>query len=111
MVLDVIVADQLNFFIVFDNTYLQPEQRPCPFIGAYMAPRPSDDFFLIAADFLLFCRPLEWASMDCIEIVQHNNTESSAYKARYGHDFFIIYVGYTQGNIESAKYRFNQEMH
>ena len=49
------MADQLNFFIVFYKTYQPPEWRPCPFIDAYgpMAPRPSDDFFLVGGRFSL----------------------------------------------------------
>ena len=47
MVLDGLVADQLDFFIVFFKTYRQPERRPCPLVIAYMVPRPNDESFLI----------------------------------------------------------------
>ena len=56
MVANISQADQLNFFIVFYKTYRLPEWRPCPFIGAYMAPRPW-----LAADFLLFRWLVDWA--------------------------------------------------
>ena len=45
--LDVLVADQLNFFIVFFEIYWLLEWHPCPFVGAYMVPRPRDKSFLI----------------------------------------------------------------
>ena len=47
MVLDVLVANQLNFFIVYFKTYRQPERCPCPLVDNYMLPRPSDESFLI----------------------------------------------------------------
>ena len=49
----VLVADQLNFFIVFYKTYRPPEWRPCPFVSAYMAPGPSNKFLLIGSRFSL----------------------------------------------------------
>ena len=54
------VADQLHFFIVFYKTCPLPERRLSLFVGAYIEPRPSDEFPL-TADFLLFGRPMEWA--------------------------------------------------
>ena len=47
VVVDVLVANQLNLFIVFYKTYWQPERRPCPLVGAYMVPRANDKSFLI----------------------------------------------------------------
>ena len=50
-----LVADQLSFFIVFYKTHQLPERCPCPFVVAYMAPRPSDKFFLV--EFSYFVGP------------------------------------------------------
>ena len=41
MINDVLVTDQLNIFIVFYETYGQPERRLCPLVVSYMAPGPS----------------------------------------------------------------------
>ena len=43
------MTDQLNLFIVFYETYGQPERRLCPLVVPYTA-----------AHFLLFGRPVEW---------------------------------------------------
>ena len=37
VVIDVLVADQLNIFIVFKKTHRPPERCSCPFAGAYGA--------------------------------------------------------------------------
>ena len=47
MFIVILVADQLNFFNVFYKTGRQPERYLLPFVGVYMAPRPSDKFFLV----------------------------------------------------------------
>ena len=43
----------ITFFIVFYRTCRQPERRLSPFVFAYMAPRPSDEFPLIDGRFTL----------------------------------------------------------
>ena len=48
MIIDVLVTDQLNLFIVFYETYGQPERRLCRLVVPYMAPGPSVQFFLIS---------------------------------------------------------------
>ena len=53
VVANIFVADQLSFFIVFYQTYRPPERGPCPFIGVYMAPTPSDQLFLVGGRFSL----------------------------------------------------------
>ena len=47
VVIAFLVADQLNFFNVFYKTGRQPERHRLPFVGIYMAPRPSNKFFLV----------------------------------------------------------------
>ena len=51
MVVDVLVTDQLNFFIVFYETYGQPERRLCPLVIPYVAPGPGIQIFLIGGPF------------------------------------------------------------
>ena len=53
MIIDVLVTDQLNLFIVFYETYGQPERRLCPLVVPYMAPGPSVQFFLIGGSFFV----------------------------------------------------------
>ena len=53
VVTDILVADQLPFFIVFYKTCRPPELHLSPFVVAYMAPRPSDEFPLIGGRFSL----------------------------------------------------------
>ena len=53
MIIDVLVADQLNLFIVFYETYRQPERRLCPLVVPYMVPGPSVHFFLIGGSFFV----------------------------------------------------------
>ena len=47
-VIAILVADQLNFFNVFYKTGRQPERHLLPFVSVYLAPRPSDNFFLVS---------------------------------------------------------------
>ena len=53
VVTDILMDDQLHFFIVLCKTCLPPELRLSPFVIAYMAPRPSDEFPLIGGQFAL----------------------------------------------------------
>ena len=53
MIIDVLVTDQLNLFIVFYETYGQPERCLCPLVVTYMAPEPSVQFFLIGGSFFV----------------------------------------------------------
>ena len=53
MIIDVLVTDQLNIFIVFYETYGQPEWHLCPLVVPYMAPGPSVQFFLIGGSFFV----------------------------------------------------------
>ena len=54
MIIDVLVTDQLNIFIVFYETYGEPERRLCPLVVPFMAPGPSVQFFLIGGSFLCY---------------------------------------------------------
>ena len=47
VVIAILVADQMKFFKVFYKTGRQPERHLLPFVGVYMAPRPSDEFILV----------------------------------------------------------------
>ena len=53
MIIDVLVTDQLNLFIVVYETYGQPEPRLCPLVVPYMAPGPSVQYFLISGSFFV----------------------------------------------------------
>ena len=53
MIIDVLVTDQLNIFIVFYETYGQPERGLCPLVVPYMAPGPSVQFFLNSGSFFV----------------------------------------------------------
>ena len=53
MNIDVLVTNQLNLFIVFHETYGQPERRLCPLVVPYMAPGPSVQFFLIRGSYFV----------------------------------------------------------
>ena len=53
MIIDVLVTDQLNLFIVFYETYGQPERHMCPLVVTYMALGPSVQFFLIGGSFFV----------------------------------------------------------
>ena len=53
MIIDVLVTDQLNLFIVFYETYGQPERRLCPLVVPYMAPGPRVQFFLSGGSFFV----------------------------------------------------------
>ena len=53
MIIDVLATDQLNIFIVFYETYEQPERCLCPLVVPYMAPGPSVQFFLIGGSFFV----------------------------------------------------------
>ena len=47
VVIAILVADQLHFFNVFYKTGWKPGRHLLPFVGVYMAPRSSDEFFLV----------------------------------------------------------------
>ena len=53
MIIDVLVTDQLNLFIVFYETYGQPERRLGPLVVPYMGPGPSVQFLLIGGSFFV----------------------------------------------------------
>ena len=53
MTVDVLVTDQLNFFILFYEPYRQPEWRLCPLVVPFMVPGPSVQFFLIGGPFFV----------------------------------------------------------
>ena len=46
MVVDGLVADQFNYFIVFYNTCWPPKRSLSPFAVAYMAPRLNNKYYV-----------------------------------------------------------------
>ena len=54
MIIDVLVTDQLNLFIVFYETYGQPEPRLCPLVVPYMAPGLSVQFLIGGSFFVIW---------------------------------------------------------
>ena len=53
MIIDILVTDQLNIFIIFYETYGQPERLLCPLVVPYMAPGPIVQFLLVGGSFFV----------------------------------------------------------
>ena len=78
MVIDVLVADQLKFLIVFNKTCWPTERRLSPFVVTYIAPRPSYKGLQIGSLFSLFCPGrgmgpcnFTFESLHCILVVSY----------------------------------------